>query len=63
MKKWIKTNTLKAKIKNLLYSLIYLYICKISIRISMRVIESNLWCQGGDLNSRPPAYETSALTS
>ena len=23
----------------------------------------NLWYQGGDLNSRPPAYETSALTS
>lgn len=21
------------------------------------------WCQGGDLNSRPPAYETSALAS
>ena len=21
------------------------------------------WCHGGDLNSRPPAYETSALTS
>ena len=23
----------------------------------------HLWCHGGDLNSRPPAYETSALTS
>ncbi len=21
----------------------------------------SVWCQGGDLNSRPPAYETSAL--
>ncbi len=24
-------------------------------------IESNQWCQEGDLNPRPPAYETSAL--
>ncbi len=24
-------------------------------------IKSNLWCQEGDLNPRPPAYETSAL--
>ncbi len=23
----------------------------------------NLWCQERDLNPRPPAYETSALTS
>lgn len=27
------------------------------------ILKDNFWCQGGDLNSRPPAYETSALTS
>lgn len=27
------------------------------------IYKPDKWCQGGDLNSRPPAYETSALAS
>ncbi len=31
-----------------------------SQKISRSILKHS-WCQGGDLNSRPPAYETSAL--
>lgn len=32
-------------------------------KIDLQKDDMFVWCQRGDLNSRPPAYETSALTS